>query len=128
MFCHQGGEKGMSLFTIAGPPPRIDGRREFRGRPQLSIRDLTILDHGKREGIRISHESGETVFYCGSRKLPRQAVLRLCQLGYLISARDGLLEGMPQTLLVNDARSTIGHGRMIGLGPKARAPPSSYKS
>jgi hypothetical protein len=91
----------MSHFAIQGPPPRIDGRREFRGRPQLCARDLTILDRGRREGIRISHETGETVFYCGSWKLPRRAVLRLWQLGYLIPAKDGLLEGVLQTLLIN---------------------------
>jgi hypothetical protein len=91
----------MSRFAIQGPAPSLDGRRVFRSRQQLSARDLTILDRGKREGIRISHENGETVFYCGSWKLPRQAVLRLWQVGCLIAARDGLLPDIPQTLLVN---------------------------
>jgi hypothetical protein len=88
-------------YTISGPPPRLDRRRQFYGRPQLSARDLTILNRGKREGIRVSHESDETVFYCGSWKLPRRAVLRLLALDYLIPARDGLLDDTPQTLLIN---------------------------
>jgi hypothetical protein len=90
-------------YTIAGPPPRIDGRRAHRAQPPLSARDHKILICGKRDAIRISHEKGETVFYCGSWKLPRQAVLRLWQLGYLIAASDGLFATTPQTLLVNSA-------------------------
>jgi hypothetical protein len=92
---------GSSKYTVAGPAPQIDDHRKFHGRPQLSRRDLRILESGQCEGIRVSHEKGETVFYCGVWKLPRQAVTRLQDLGYLIPAEGGLFDGMGQTLLVN---------------------------
>jgi hypothetical protein len=92
-------------FTVQGPQPKFDGRRAFQGRPQLSDTDREILRQGRRDGIRICHEAGQTVFVCGAKKLRRQTILRLMQLGYLIPASDGLFGGdTAQTLLINITR------------------------
>jgi hypothetical protein len=89
-------------FTIAGPPPRLDDRRVYQGRAQLSVADHRILGAADRHGLRAGHEAGEPVFRCDGRKLRRQAVLRLLELGYLVNADDRLFEGVgAQTLLVN---------------------------
>jgi hypothetical protein len=92
----------MTLFTIKGPPPRLDGKRAYQGRAQLSDADRRILQLGRLHGIRVLHEGGETIFVSGRARLRRQSVLRLLQLGYLIAANDGLFgTDSAQTILVN---------------------------
>jgi hypothetical protein len=73
-------------YTIDGPPPRIDGRQQFQGHARLTERERKILASGAQTGIQISHEREGQLFWCGSKKLPRVAVLKLWQLGYLIPA------------------------------------------
>jgi hypothetical protein len=89
-------------FTIAGPPPRLDGRRAYRGDPQLSLADHRILHAAGSDGLHVGHENGETVFRIGGRKQRQQSILRLLQLGYLLPADDGLFgDDDAQTLMVN---------------------------
>jgi hypothetical protein len=95
----------VNRFAIAwGYPPRLDGRRAFRGKPQLSRRDQKILDAAQRHGVVASHENGGTVFVCNGSKLPRQAFLRLVQLQYLVPDDSGLFGDDPQVYLVNGTR------------------------
>ena len=91
----------LSKYTIAGPTPGIDGRRAFRGAPQLTDTERSTLLLAARIGIHAQFERGEEVFYCGSRKIARSRMLRLLQLRYLIGADDGLLDETPQSFLVN---------------------------
>jgi hypothetical protein len=88
--------------TTSALPPRLDGRRESRGRAQLSPREKWILDCGRHVGVRVCHEAGATVFRCSGQMLARQTVLRLLQLRYLVPAADGLFGAdTAQTLLIN---------------------------
>jgi hypothetical protein len=90
-------------YTVVGRQPKLDGRRAYQGRPQLSKTDWSILDDAHRLGLHICIEGGETVFRLGDgRKARAQNVVRLRQLGYLIDADDRLFpDAEPQTLLRN---------------------------
>jgi len=92
-------------FAVVWPSrPKLDGKRAFRGKPQLSHRDQDILKAVEQQGLRVCHEVGETVFRCGGDKLPRQAVLRLFQLEYLVPGDGGSFGDDPQLYLVNITR------------------------
>jgi hypothetical protein len=99
--------KGETMtFTIRWPsPPKVDNRRTYYQRPQLSPRDCKILEQARRHGIIISFKDGETAFSCGGHNLPRLAVLRLSQLEYLVPGDGGLFsDSTPQRFLVNITR------------------------
>jgi len=94
----------MSRFEIAGPAPRIDGHRMYRGTPQLSKRDREIIAQIHLQGGLVHRKPDKTGFgfyLKGGAELPLQHVRRLLQLGYLILADDGLLPGIGQSILAN---------------------------
>jgi hypothetical protein len=89
------------MYTTVGPPPRLDGRRQFQGKAQLTQTDRRILKQAAECGVRICHEGNEVVFRIAGAKQRRESILRLRRLGYLIDANDGLFANTTQTLLVN---------------------------
>ena len=92
-------------FTIFGPPPRVDGKRAYKGYPQLTQRDYKILAQIRAQGGLACHQSNGTVFRLrDGTELPRKATSRLIRLRHVIVAEDALFsEMMGQSLLVNTA-------------------------
>jgi hypothetical protein len=88
------------------PAPRINGQRAFRGKPQLTSRERTVLDQISRSFLGVVYHSGQPEFYCPSCKdLRRNRVERFIRLGYLAPQNDGLPFGAPQTYRVLPASS-----------------------
>jgi hypothetical protein len=110
------------VFSIQGPPPKFDHRRQFNGRAQLSDFEIKLLDRVRRFGIRISLIDGREHFFCGGQKLRRPSVTRLLKFAYLCFADDGLLGSeTSQTLLVNETPPEPVEAQSGWLAPLRRA-------
>jgi hypothetical protein len=66
-------------------PPRINGRRVFHGRPQLTSVETKVIEQVRQQGLKVIFEGGEPQFWCGSRRVRRDTAERLITRGYLLA-------------------------------------------
>jgi hypothetical protein len=86
----------------SAPPPRTDGQRAFRGKPQLTVYERAVLNKISRSFLGVFFQSGQPEYYCSTCKdLRRDRIERFIRLGYLFPTNDGLPSfGQSQTYRV----------------------------
>jgi hypothetical protein len=90
------------------PPPKIDGRRQFRGKPQLTEAEQRVLARVRRDYLHVTFGRREPLYTVLGEKLPRRTIERLIEFGYLLPVDPGLLP---------DAKAQTYFARLSDLPP-----------
>jgi hypothetical protein len=79
------------------PGIRIDGRRQFRGEPQLTEQERATLSSINRFGLLLVHVNATPTYLCNGIRIDKRTARRLIDRNYILPNDDGLFENTPQS-------------------------------
>jgi hypothetical protein len=77
------------------PEIKLDGHRQFWGRPQQTDAEIALFERVKRDGLQLSFTPGGPIYLCRGRKVDKRLARRLIDYHYIIPDVPGLFGDNP---------------------------------